>query len=220
MVERLVPREDAMNDTISDSPRAPRLARTLLFLVNLVVWLNWFALGIFVIAGVAFALGAVPADLEVPVPLRLDHMDRAAETAPRLLQLEGMGTVFLGDGDRRSAMVFVGLLLLNFAFAQYGAYQLRGIVRAIGGGHPFDPEVPRRFVRLGLLLLVRWPVYNLAALGFARHLVEPLTGRGLSLRPTVPEKEFTWLLAGLFCLLLAAAFRAGQQLQAEHDLTV
>jgi hypothetical protein len=206
----------------TDHGRTPRLARALLVIVNVMVWLNWFAVGIFVIAGVAFALGAVPRDLEVPVPLRLDHVSASdsAETAPRLLQLEGTGTVFLGDGDRRAAMIFVGLLLINFAFAQYGAYQLRGIVRAIGGGRPFDPEVSRRFVRLGLLLLVRWPVYNLAALAFARRLVEALAARGLSLRPVPPEKELTWLLAGLFCLLLAAAFRAGQQLQAEHDLTV
>ena len=198
----------------------PRSVGVLLFCVRLVITLNWIIIGIFALAGVVLAAGVETEELEVPVPVHMNHATADPVQVPRLLHLEEKATVFLGGSDPVASLGFVALLLVYFGFAQYGFYQVRGIVRPIGDGRPFDPQVPRRFVRLSLVFFVGWPVNSLAALGLAQRIARPLADQGLDLRATLPDKNLEWLIAGLFCLVLALAFRAGEQLQAEQDLTV
>jgi hypothetical protein len=112
------------------------------------------------------------------------------------------------------------LLLLYFGCLQYGAYQFRRVVLAIGNGRPFVAEVPRSLIRLGLVLLVGWPVNSLLAWLFAGRVVATVVHQGMRLHAALPEKDINWLMAGLFCLVLAAAFQAGRRLQDEQDLTI
>jgi hypothetical protein len=95
--------------------------------------------------------------------------------------------------------------------------QLRGILKSVEDGRPFEPANARRVAIMGWTFVVGSPLFAcLDALG-VRVALRVVDISGVHFRFTLNAST---LSAGLVLLVLAAVFRHGSYLQGEYDATL
>ena len=95
--------------------------------------------------------------------------------------------------------------------------QLRGILKSVEDGRPFEPANARRVAIMGWTFVVSSPLFAcLDALG-VRVALRVVDISGAHFRFTLNAST---LSAGLVLLVLAAVFRHGSYLQGEYDATL
>lgn len=193
--------------------------RVLLGLIRALQVLTWIILGIFSIALILFLFGVIPEHFTVALAVKAIPLADPA-TTPSLESLVGQANVHVGRIDRTLACFYVLGTLLGFGVLQVALRQAAVIVRAIVSGRPFGAEVPPSFVKLALVWLVWPPLAELALWFMTRRLLPQIQVPGLELAWTWSGRDLNWLLIGLFCLALAAAFHAGRTMQDEAELTI
>jgi len=104
-------------------------------------------------------------------------------------------------------------------------HQLRGLMRAVRRGRPFDPLNPKRIRRIACVIIASGPLYDLAQwLQLAGTFTQAIAvvKQALPAASVGYHVRVSWapVVIGLIILAIAHAFDAGVRLQDDHDLTV
>lgn len=104
-------------------------------------------------------------------------------------------------------------------------HQLRGLMRTVRQGHPFDPLNPKRIRRIACVIIASGPLYDLAQwLQLAGTFTQAIAvvKQALPAASVGYHVRVSWgpVVIGLIILAIAHAFDAGVRLQDDHDLTV
>jgi hypothetical protein len=104
-------------------------------------------------------------------------------------------------------------------------HQLRGLMRTVRQGHPFDPLNSKRIRRIAYVIIASGPLYDLAQwfeLAATFNRVVAVMKHTLPAASVGYHVRVSWepVVIGLIILAIAHAFDAGVRLQNDQDLTV
>ncbi|HEX2536041.1 MAG TPA: DUF2975 domain-containing protein [Chitinophagaceae bacterium] len=129
-----------------------------------------------------------------------------------------------GAGERALFLLPRFLLLALIAF---GCRQVYRVLRSIDYGEPFHQRNPQRLARIGWGIIGLQGVYGILALVQQYIIRVSFASSNPAFRSPIRLKaewaspfSFEWLAAGCAILLLARAFRKGNIMQREQDLTI
>lgn len=130
--------------------------------------------------------------------------------------------VFLTDGEFRKAQaiaLFFFLIELALTFTIWR--HLYHFVRLVGKKEFFDPKNGSRLRIIGWFITALG-VFTFTSPYISRWLFDIITGVGpyVSMQLRENSGSLYWVIAGLLLLVIAEAFRKGNQLQTEQEFTI
>ena len=120
----------------------------------------------------------------------------------------------------RLKALFIVLFLITSVLYFYSALLLYRFVRTAGQKAFFDSRNAVRLKYIGWFILLVGTI-SMMRVTISMWLMEFLTGlRGVIFKITESPINFYYLIAGLLLLVIAEAFKKGNQLQTEQDYTI
>ncbi len=133
------------------------------------------------------------------------------------------GTLYVHSGDRIQRLLLMLPLILKVLTFAFVAWQIAVLLSRVRAGESFSTSNNKHLLRSGWLIL---GVYlTLTAYEIFYHPFESyslITFSGESFSDFHPDQQvgFSWLVVGCIFIILSLAFRKGEKLQEEQDLTV
>ena len=115
-------------------------------------------------------------------------------------------------GESAASFLTLGILLWAITL-------LRRILATTAGGHPFDPQNPRRLNTLGWILLLSSVLTSFLQYLASRWILSKVEVTTFPLSPLVQVYK-EWILCGLLVLVLAAIWKQAVQMAEDQSLTV
>ena len=198
-------------------------------IVKFVVGFNWYAmLVLFVFMSVllvAILFGVEPSNLHTHSPIVVTyvqedlHQDYPDSKRPVVTEIKGMATVLEKSHDipyLKMRVVAMYLMLLLYIF---GSYQLRQVIKIIGFGEPFAPEIPGRIQKIAYIVMAWGPLFG-ATLYFQGWISLYLIREKLPGVKIEPDLHLEFVFLGLILLIIAQVMKKAVEMYREQNLTV
>ena len=114
-------------------------------------------------------------------------------------------------------LALIPVVILGVAMLTVVLSQIRGILKTVESGNPFDELNSRRLSKIAMVVIIGSNVWN-----FVQSLVVKTVVETFNIPNIVENFSFdsTMFLLGLLILILAGIFKYGNYLQSEYDSTL
>lgn len=133
------------------------------------------------------------------------------------------GTLYVTTTDRMQRFLLLLPAILKVLTFSFVAWQIAVLLSTVRAGESFSTENNKRLLRSGWLILGIYlflTVYEIFYQPFGAYTMHTFSGEMVTDIYPDQQVSFSWLVVGCIFIILSLAFRKGETLQQEQDLTV
>jgi len=195
-------------------------------LVDLVWYLSWVAAFLAAAMFIAVLAGYSMDNLHVRAPLHVSYFENGDNhewidfaDRPAVVSVTGNALVSVRPPVRSGIWIRFPFVALLMVFLLVGVFYLRGIVKTLMRGDPFDAANGNRIRMIGIIAMLTGPVMGLGMYIQSLTLLRSLRVPGAKLSASL-DVHPGWIILGLVFLVIAGVFDAAARIQREQDLTI